>query len=90
MNTQILNLDFYGWGKNGMIENPADVPLEDVFILRQDVLDIIKNLNPHEVSTVKCDLCSHEWVAVRPEGLDELECPNCSNMVNFENIGDTP
>ena len=41
---------------------------------------------PHEVSKVKCDLCNHEWVAVRPEGLIKLECPNCGNMVYFENI----
>lgn len=39
-----------------------------------------------ETSLVKCDLCSHEWVAVRPEGLDKLECPNCGNFVYFENI----
>lgn len=40
-----------------------------------------------EVSEVKCDLCSHKWVAVRPAiGLVKLECPNCSNMVHFENI----
>lgn len=42
---------------------------------------------PHEVSTVKCDLCGFEWVAVRPLGLDKLECKQCRNMVHFENIG---
>jgi len=42
--------------------------------------------DPHEVSTVKCDLCTKEWVAVRPEGLTQLECPNCGNMVHFENV----
>lgn len=39
-----------------------------------------------ESSMVKCDLCGHEWIAVRPEGLQKLECPNCHNMVLFENI----
>jgi DNA-directed RNA polymerase subunit RPC12/RpoP len=39
-----------------------------------------------EVSMVQCDLCSHRWIAVRPKGLDRLECPNCSNMAMFENI----
>lgn len=43
-------------------------------------------IDPHEVSTVECDLCSHQWVAVRPLGLEKLECPNCGNMVYFENI----
>lgn len=42
--------------------------------------------DPHEVSKVKCDLCAKEWVAVRKEGLIELECPNCGNMVHFENV----
>lgn len=41
---------------------------------------------PHEVSNVKCDICGYQWVAVRPEGLTKLECPNCGNMVQFENI----
>lgn len=41
---------------------------------------------PHEVSKVKCDLCNYSWVAVRPEGLTKLECPNCGNMVHFENV----
>jgi DNA-directed RNA polymerase subunit M/transcription elongation factor TFIIS len=40
----------------------------------------------HEASMVKCDLCSYKWVAVRPKGLIKLECPNCGNMVHFENI----
>ncbi len=39
-----------------------------------------------ESSKVKCDLCNREWVAVRPEGIERLECPNCHNMVSFENI----
>jgi len=37
----------------------------------------------HEVSLVRCDVCSHKWVAVRPEGLPWLECPNCANMVQI-------
>ncbi len=40
----------------------------------------------HEVSPVKCNMCNHIWVAVRPEGLEKLECPHCGGMVNFENI----
>jgi len=43
----------------------------------------IKN-DPHEVSTVKCDLCGKVWIAVRPEGLVKLECPNCQNIVHYE------
>ena len=42
--------------------------------------------DPHEVSKVKCDLCGYTWIAVRPEGLIKIECPNCENMVYFENI----
>jgi hypothetical protein len=41
---------------------------------------------PHEFSQVKCDLCGKEWVAVRPEGVDKLQCPSCNNTVFFENL----
>lgn len=39
-------------------------------------------------SLVKCDLCTHMWVAVYRVELDDkkLECPNCENMVHFERI----
>lgn len=49
--------------------------------------DTIEN-SPHEVSKVKCDLCGYEWIAVRPEGVEKLECPNCNNIGYFENIND--
>jgi transposase len=34
--------------------------------------------------SVACDLCSYQWVAVRPAELTTLECPNCGNMASFE------
>lgn len=24
-----------------------------------------------------CDCCGHEWIAVYPFGIDEIECPDC-------------
>lgn len=47
----------------------------------------LNNNNPEktEVSSVICDICGHEWVAVRPEGLTKLECPSCENLCGFEN-----
>lgn len=44
------------------------------------------NKETWDASLVECDLCSHDWVSVRPFGLEKLECPNCENMVYFENI----
>lgn len=38
-----------------------------------------------EVSKVKCDICNYSWVAVRPFGLEKLECPKCGNLSSFEN-----
>jgi hypothetical protein len=56
----------------------------------EKVIDIarlfIKDYDPHEASKVKCDLCSIMWIAVRPKGINKLECPYCNNMVHFENI----
>lgn len=42
--------------------------------------------DPHEYSKVICDLCNYSWVSVRPLGTKKLECPNCNNLVNFENV----
>jgi hypothetical protein len=55
-------------------------------ILNLPMSEQIENYDPHEVSKVQCDLCSHQWIAVRPEGLKRLECPNCGNLVTFENV----
>lgn len=41
-----------------------------------------------EASFVRCDVCSHEWRAVRPEGTAKLECPNCNNVAYFDDLGD--
>jgi hypothetical protein len=35
---------------------------------------------------IQCDLCSHKWTAVYLTELDKLECPNCTNMVIFDNL----
>lgn len=39
---------------------------------------------------VECSICTHEWIAVRPLGTDEVECPNCGNMTDstIEDNGD--
>lgn len=29
---------------------------------------------------VQCGICTHEWIAVRPLGTDDLECPNCGKI----------
>jgi hypothetical protein len=52
----------------------------------RDLVDeYLTNKDQHEVSKVKCDVCSYSWVAVRPVGLTELECPNCGRLCSFEN-----
>lgn len=40
----------------------------------------------YSVSYVQCDICGHKWTAVRPEGTETLECPNCGHNGNFENL----
>jgi hypothetical protein len=52
----------------------------------RDLVDeYLTNKDQHEVSKVKCDVCSYSWVAVRPLGLTKLECPNCGRLCSFEN-----
>lgn len=29
---------------------------------------------------VQCAVCTHTWVAVRPVGTNNLECPHCGNF----------
>jgi hypothetical protein len=68
----------------------ADPKLTDIVVMLSKAKDLMSDWIdadfPHEVSQVKCDLCGKEWTAVRPEGLVKLECPECGNMVYFENI----
>lgn len=40
-------------------------------------------------SKVKCDICSHEWIAVFRKDSEKLECPNCECYTNYEQINTT-
>lgn len=33
--------------------------------------------SPHESGFVECFICTHRWVAVRPRGTQDLQCPSC-------------
>lgn len=46
-----------------------------------------EEFDPHEVSKVRCIICTHEWIAVRPLGTQTLECPNCEYNMVFEELG---
>jgi hypothetical protein len=35
-------------------------------------------------SLVECDICTHNWVAVRPIETSELECPNCNHITSIK------
>lgn len=72
-----------------ILSNIYDICNEE-YEAEERIRDIIRlfrpEYDPHEASKVECGLCGHTWVAVRPKGLTELECPNCNNMTQFENI----
>ena len=44
---------------------------------------LIANEKKWCATTVKCDLCGHEWSAVHHIDSARLECPNCRNMTIF-------
>lgn len=48
--------------------------------------DIIMEYDPHEYGMVECLICTYRWIAVRPEGTKELECPKCMRMTEVENV----
>lgn len=35
---------------------------------------------PHRTGSARCLLCAHQWVAVAPEGVDELQCSACGRL----------
>tara|TARA_R110000787_G_scaffold279312_1_gene389392 strand:- start:194 stop:496 length:303 start_codon:yes stop_codon:yes gene_type:complete len=68
----------------GWLESDLQTIRMDNILL--DAEKIINEYDPHEASQVKCDNCNHKWVAVRPLGIDKLECPKCENIGCFENL----
>ena len=63
-------------------------------INRIDIIDLVEFLPEYEewrstfdkqwtAHGVRCDLCSHEWVAVHNISSVMLECPNCKNMTRI-------
>lgn len=36
--------------------------------------------DPHLSGEAICTSCRHEWVAVAPVGVDDMECPACGTM----------
>jgi len=38
---------------------------------------------PHKEGTAICANCGHEWVAIAPLGVMELECPECRCMKGY-------
>ena len=45
-----------------------------------------QEIKKYQASYVKCDICGYKWTAVRPEGTKTLECANCKQNCNFENL----
>ena len=39
-----------------------------------------------EVSKVMCSLCGNDWIALRPEGVDKLECKNCKIISTVQRV----
>lgn len=37
---------------------------------------------------VKCNICTHVWIATYHNTVDKLQCPHCDNMTEFEIIED--
>lgn len=46
----------------------------------------MRNKKEWKGGKVRCDLCNYEWIAVYHVNCKHLECPNCGNMVYYEEI----
>lgn len=43
-------------------------------------------INDWFVTSVMCDVCTKVWLAVTDEIHEALQCPNCHQFVNFEEL----
>ena len=43
-------------------------------------------INDWFVTSVMCDVCTKVWLAVTDEIHEALQCPNCHQFVNFEEM----
>lgn len=59
------------------------IRMDDMVLNAEEIIN--ESNNPHQVSKVKCDICGYGWIAVRPQGLIKLECPQCGCLGLFEN-----
>jgi hypothetical protein len=70
-----------------VIGNVWEYPtLADDFEELADMFDAEDEAENWLAGRVRCDLCSHEWVATYHIDSEKLECPNCSNMAHFEDL----
>lgn len=78
---EIEKLNFYGWSDAGMTENPKDVPIEDVFVLKSDVIELLQQNKVSDVSAEdnelefwknKARIASNEYLQVS-EALNILQ-----------------
>ena len=44
----------------------------------------IDDFRPHLTTTVVCEHCGNEWVAVFPEGTLWLECGECGEFTRYK------
>lgn len=58
----------------------------------ESVSELLQNIKPHEVGKMDCLICNNQWIAVRPLGTTELQCPNCGQMsdVNLNTKSNEP
>jgi hypothetical protein len=54
-NTRLKKLPSYGWTKDGMKQKPASVPMEDRFVMRQQVLNLVSQLQ-QQLSSLQSEL----------------------------------
>lgn len=40
-----------------------------------------------QVSKVICSLCGNDWIALRPDGVDKLECKHCKIISTVQRVG---
>lgn len=74
-----------------MMKHPVGFASWDV--VRQIIFDVLVDSDVNmlgekgwTIAVVKCEICMHTWKAMYHSWIDELVCPHCNQLTDFEVI----
>lgn len=69
------------WLKNE--KGIAEIDMMDLIDFMPEYEEWLDNQKKWTSTSIKCDFCSHKWIATHHIETNRLECPNCKNYTPF-------